>query len=168
MSLSMYSLTVPVFTAKLTQLAAILKKGAAFAEARKIEPEVLIQARLYPDMFPLARQIQIATDQAKGCGARLAGLEPPKFEDVEKTFPELDGRIERTLAFLKTLKPAAIEGSEDRTIRLEMRGHTREFKGLAYLLDYVYPNFYFHATTAYAILRHNGVEIGKNDFLGSS
>lgn len=167
MSVSMYSLTVPVFTSKLTHLAVILKKGAAYAEAHKIEPEVLVQARLYPDMFPLARQVQIATDQAKGCGARLSGLEPPKFEDVEKTFPELDARIERTLSFLKSLKPEAMEGSESRTIRLEMRKQTREFKGLPYLLDYVYPNFYFHVTTAYAILRHNGVEIGKSDFLGS-
>ncbi len=167
MSLSMYSLSVPVFTTKLTNLAAILKKAAQHAEAHKIDPEVLTQARLYPDMFPLTRQVQIATDQAKGCGARLAGLEPPKFEDVERTFPELDARIERTLSFLKTLKSASFEGSEDRTIRLEMRDRTREFKGLVYLVDYVYPNFYFHATTVYAILRHNGVEIGKGDFLGS-
>lgn len=166
MTISMYQASVPAFIRMLSNLSAILEKAAAHAEARKIDPAVLVNSRLYPDMFPLARQVQIATDQAKGCGARLAGLEPPKFEDNEATFPELIARIEKTLAFLRTLKPEQIDGSEEKTITLQLRNNTMTFKGMPYLLDFVLPNCYFHVTTAYDILRHCGVEIGKQDYIG--
>ncbi len=166
MSISMYQASIPPVLRTLTNLRAILQRAAAHAEARKIDPPVLINARLYPDMFPLSRQIQIATDNAKGAVSRLAGMEPPKFEDNESTFPELVARIDKTIALLETFTPDQIDGSEDRTITLPMRDRTLTFKGMPYLLDYVLPNIYFHATTAYCILRHNGVEIGKQDFLG--
>ena len=163
----MYQASVPVFIRMLKNLAAILAKGATYAEAKKIEPTVLINSRLYPDMFPLARQIQIASDVAKGCGARLAGLEPPKFEDNEATFPELFARIDNTVAYLETLKPEQIDGSEHRTITLQIRNQTMTFLGMPFLLNFALPNFYFHVTTAYDILRHFGVEIGKQDFIGT-
>jgi hypothetical protein len=166
MSISMYLASVPPFLRALTNLRAILEKAAAHAEAKKIAPEVLVNARLYSDMLPLSRQVQIATDNAKGAASRLAGLEPPKYEDNESTFPELMARIDMTIALLKTLKPEQINGSEDKTITLPMRDKTLTFKGMPYLLDNVLPNFYFHIVTAYAILRHNGLEIGKQDFLG--
>jgi hypothetical protein len=162
----MYQASVPTFTHMLTNLAGILEKAAAHAEAKKIDPAVLINSRLYPDMFPLVRQIQIAADGAKGGAARLAGMEPPKYEDNEATFPELIGRIRKTVAYLETLKPGQIEGSEEKTITLPMRNGTRVLMGMPYLLNHVLPNFYFHVTTAYDILRHCGVEIGKQDFLG--
>ncbi len=168
MSSSLYDLSVPVFSHKLNNLRQILKKALAQAEARKIDPAVLVQARLAPDMFPLVRQVQIATDQAKGCAARLAGGEPPRYEDKETTFAEIDERIGRTVAFLGTLKKQDFEGAEDRRIHLPVRDHTAELVGLPYLLHFAYPNFYFHLTTAYAILRHHGIEIGKGDFLGAS
>jgi hypothetical protein len=166
MTITMYQASVPVFIRMLTNLRAVLQKGVAHAETRKIEPAVLVQARLAPDMLPLVRQIQIAGDNAKGCAARLAGVDPPKFEDNEATFPEMLARIDKTVAFLKTLKPAQIDGSEGRAISLPLRSGTREFKGMDYLLHFALPNFSFHVVTAYAILRHNGVEIGKPDFLG--
>lgn len=166
MSISMYLASIPPILRALTNLRAILEKAAAHAEARKIEPSVLINARLYPDMFPLSRQVQIATDNAKGAASRLAGTEPPKYEDNESTFPELVARIDKTIALLETFKPGQIDGSEDKTITLPMHDRTLTFKGMPYLLDYVLPNIYFHVTTAYDILRHNGVEIGKKDFLG--
>ncbi len=166
MSHSMYVATVPPITRSLTNLRAILEKAAAFAEARKIEPSVLINARLYPDMYPLARQVQIATDVAKGAVSRLAGLEPPKYDDNEVTFPDLLARIDKTLALLASFAPAQLEGTEDKTVLVPMRDKTATFQGLPYLLDFVLPNVYFHVATAYAILRHNGVEIGKRDFLG--
>lgn len=166
MKISMYQASVPVFIRMLKNLAAILAKGATYAEAKKIEPTVLINSRLYPDMFPLARQIQIASDVAKGCGARLAGLEPPKFEDNEATFPELFARIDNTVAYLETLKPEQIDGSEHRTITLQIRNQTMTFLGMPFLLNFALPNFYFHVTTAYDILRHCGIEIGKQDFIG--
>jgi len=165
-TISMYEASVPVFVRMLGNLRAILEKGAAHAEAKKFDPAVLINGRLAPDMFALARQVQIASDMAKGCGARLAGVEPPKYDDTEATIPELLARIDKTLAFLKTLKPGQIDGSEEKTISLQLRTGPREFKGLGYLLFFVMPNFYFHCATAYNILRHNGVEIGKPDFLG--
>ncbi len=168
MKISMYQASVPVYIRMLTNLAAVLEKGAAHAEAKKIDPSVLIGSRLYPDMFPLSRQVQIATDNAKGPAARLAGVDVPKYEDNEKTFPELRGRIEKTIEFLRTLKPEQIDGSEERTITLQLRGNTQTFKGLPYLLNLAMPNFYFHVTTAYDILRHNGVELGKSDYLGKS
>ena len=166
MSISMYSASVPPMLNALANLRAILEKATEHAEARKIEPSVLVNARLYPDMFPLSRQIQIATDNAKGAASRLAGMEPPRYEDNESTFPELEARIDRTVAFLETFKPGQIDGSEDKTITLTMHDRTITFKGMPYLLDYVPPNFYFHVATAYAILRHSGVEIGKQDYLG--
>jgi hypothetical protein len=163
----MYEASIPVFIRMLKNLAAILAKGATYAEAKKIEPTVLVNSRLYPDMFPLARQIQIASDAAKGCAARLAGREPPKFEDNEATFPELLTRIDKTIAYLETLKPEQINGSEQKTITLQIRKNTMTFLGMPFLLNFALPNFYFHVTTAYDILRHCGVEIGKQDFIGA-
>jgi len=166
MSISMYQASVPPMLRALTNLRAILEKAAVHAKNRKIDPLVLINARLYPDMFPLLRQVQIATDNAKGVVSRLAGLEPPKYEDKESTFPELLERIDKTITFLDIFKPEQLDGSEEKTVTLTLHDHTHNFKGVRYLFDYVLPNFYFHVTTAYAILRHSGVEIGKQDFLG--
>ena len=166
MTLTMYQASAPRFAAMLKNLSAILDKAAAHAEARKIDPLVLTSARLAPDMFPLSRQVQIACDGAKGAMARLAGVEIPKHEDTEKTFDELKARIAKTVAFVEGFKPAQIDGTEDREIVLKLRGKDVSFKGMPYLLGFAYPNFYFHVTTAYAILRHNGVELGKGDFLG--
>ncbi|GAB3399859.1 DUF1993 domain-containing protein [Massilia agilis] len=167
MTVSMYDAAVPVFRQMLGSLSAILEKAEAHASARKIEPAALLQARLYPDMFPLTRQVQIAADFAKGACARLAGVEVPRYEDTEQSFGELRQRIEKTLAFIEGLPREAIAASEARDIVLTVAGNTREFKGQPYLLHYALPNFYFHLTTAYAILRHSGVEIGKRDFIGS-
>lgn len=166
MTISMYQASVPPMIKTLTNLRRLLEKAAMHAETKKIEPSVLVNARLYPDMFPLSRQVQIATDMAKGAASRLASKEVPKYEDNETTFPELVARLDKTIALLETFKPEDINGSEDNTITLPMRDRTLTFKGLPYLLDYALPNIYFHTTTAYAILRHNGVEIGKKDFLG--
>jgi uncharacterized protein len=166
MSLSMYQASVPVFIRMLTNLSAVLKKGEAHAQGKKIDPSVFTSARLAPDMFPLVRQVQIATDQVKGCGARLAGMEVPKYEDNEQSFADLYARIDKTIAFLKSIKPEQLNGSEDRNVQLPVRDKTIMIKGLDYLFERVYPNFFFHVTTAYAILRHNGVDIGKGDFLG--
>lgn len=166
MSNFMYAASVPPIIRSLINLRSILEKAVTYAEAKKIDPSVLINARLYPDMLPLSRQVQIATDVAKGAVSRLAGLEPPKYEDNESTFPELLARLDKTIALLESFKPEQMDGSEDKTIILPMHERTVTFKGLPYLLDFVLPNVYFHVTTAYAILRHNGVEIGKKDFLG--
>jgi len=166
MSISMYQVSVPVFVRALTNLRAILEKGAAHAEAKKFKPEVLLNDRLAPDMHPLTRQVQIATDQVKGCAARLAGVEVPKFEDNEASFEDLYARIDKTLAFVKSLKPEQIDGSENKDVSLPTPRGPLEFKGQPYLLFFVHPNLYFHCTTAYAILRHNGVELGKMDFVG--
>jgi uncharacterized protein len=166
MSISMYQASVPVFARALANLAAVLDKGAAHAEAKKIDPAVLLNTRLYPDMFPLVRQVQIATDAAKGCASRLAGLDPPRYDDTETSFPQLRTRIDKTIAHLNSFKPAQIDGSEERTITLRIRDQTVTFPGMAYLLHFAQPNFYFHYTTAYDILRHGGVELGKRDFLG--
>lgn len=168
MKISMYQASIPVFTRMLTNLAAILDKAAAHAEAKKIDPTVLVNSRLYPDMLPLVKQVQIASDHAKGAAARLAGLESPKFEDNEATFPELGARIQKTISYLNTLKPEQIDGSEERTITLPLRTRTLTFQGMPYLLNFALPNFYFHVTTAYDIFRHNGVELGKKDFIGSA
>ncbi len=167
MALSMYDFSIPVLKQSLGSLAVILRKAADHAENRKIDPAAFIGARLFPDMFALAKQVQIATDQAKGCAARLAGIDIPSFEDNETTFGELQARIEKTIAFLDSVKAQQINGSETRDIVLQLRERTVEFKGQDYLLKWVMPNFYFHVTTAYNILRHNGVDIGKRDFLGS-
>jgi hypothetical protein len=165
MSNLMYSMSVPVFVRMLGNLSAILEKGAAYAEAKKIEPSVLLNARLYPDMFPLALQVRIAGDYAKGAAARLTGNEPPKYEDNETTFAELNARIARTLEYVQSHDPERFQGSDERDIELKIRGEMRRFKGAHYLSHIVLPNFYFHITTAYGILRHNGVELGKADFV---
>lgn len=167
MSLSMYQASVPVFIRGLSNLSAILEKAAAHAEEKKIDPAIFINSRLAPDMFALARQIQIATDSVKGCAARLAALEVPSFPDTENTFPELQERIAKTIAFIETVTAEQIDGSEERNIALKVGGKELNFLGQPYLLYFVLPNFYFHITAAYAILRHNGVPVGKMDFLGS-
>ena len=165
MPLSMYQASVPVFRQMLTCLSAILDKAAAHAEAKKIDPAVLVNARLFPDMFPLSKQVQIACDFAKGTPARLSGAEPPSFADTETTIPELKARIAKTLAFIETLKPEEIDGSEERDITIKIGGNPMQFKGQFYLVQFGLPNFFFHVTTAYAILRHNGVELGKRDYM---
>ena len=165
--MSMYEASVPVLTRFLKSLDKILAKAEAHAEAKKFDPNVLVRARLAPDMFDLARQVQIASDMAKGCAARLGGVEVPKYEDNEATLAELRARVAKTLDFIATVPKAGFEGAETRDIVLPMRDRTMEFKGQDYLYGWVLPNFYFHVTTTYAILRHNGVELGKGDFLGS-
>jgi hypothetical protein len=167
MSISMYQASAPRFANTLKNLSAILDKAKAHAAAKKIDETVLTSSRLYPDMFALARQVQIACDSAKGAVARLAGVEIPKHEDTEKTFDELKERISKTLGFIATVKAAQIDGSEEKEIVLKLRGNDVPFKGLQYLMGFAWPNFYFHTVTAYDILRHNGVEIGKQDFIGT-
>jgi uncharacterized protein len=167
MTISMYQAAVPPTIRSLTNLAAILEKAAAHCEARKIDPAVLVGARLFPDMFPLSRQVQIATDVAKGGAARLAGQDPPAYEDKESTFPELIARVRKTIEFLKSFRSEQLDGTEEKAITLKMRNGERHFQGLPYVQSFVLPNVYFHVTTAYNILRHNGVEIGKQDFLGA-
>jgi hypothetical protein len=164
----MYQCSIPVFIHKLSNLSAILKKAADHCEAKKIDPSVLINSRLFPDMFPLVRQVQIASDSVKAGAARLAQIEIPSFEDKETTFADLQERIAKTIKFLQTIKPEQIDGSEELKISYEQRGKQHNFIGLPYLLNWVLPNLYFHITTAYAILRHNGVEVGKKDYLGNS
>lgn len=166
MALSMYQASVPVFVKTLGNLAAILDKAAGFAAAKKVDQSVLLGYRLAPDMLNFARQVQIATDHAKGTSARLAGMEPPSFEDTEASFAELKARIDKVIAFLGTLRPAQIDGSEEREITLKIGANTRTYKGQTYLLHFALPNFFFHVTTAYGILRHCGVELGKKDYIG--
>ena len=166
MTLSMYQASVPVFTRMLGNLAAILTKAGAHASARKIEPATLLGMRLFPDMFPLTRQVQLSADFAKNTTARLAGVEIPKFADEETSFPELQQRIAKTLDFLKGFRSAQIDGSETRDISLTIGGETIAFKGQDYLLNFALPNFYFHVTTAYDVLRHGGLDVGKRDFIG--
>lgn len=167
MSISMYAASIPVFKHMLHQLAHILDKAAHHAQERRIDPKVFLTARLFPDMFDLTRQVQIVTDNAKGCAARLAGLEVPKFEDNETSFAELQARIARTIAFIETIRPDQIDDSASRDISFQIHERKLEFKGLAYLLYWTLPNFYFHHVTVYNILRHNGVDVGKSDYLGS-
>jgi hypothetical protein len=166
MQASMYTFSVPVFVKTLGNLAAILAKGAAHAEQKKFDPEVLVNMRLAPDMFPLLRQVRIACDFAKGATARLAGEEPPQWDDSETTIAELQARIERTIAYVQGFDPARFDGAEGRTVTLTIRGAKVEFQGLDYLRHVAAPNFFFHAATAYDILRHAGVELGKRDFIG--
>ena len=166
MSLSMYQASVPVFVRGLSNLRVILRKARDHAEAKKIDPAVLLAGRLYPDMLPLTRQVQIASDAAKFCVARLAGAEAPSFPDTEVTFDELEARIDKTIAFVKEIDAAKIDGSEERVVTIKLPTGAIEMKGMPYLLDFALPNLYFHVTTAYGILRHNGVEIGKFDYLG--
>lgn len=166
MNISMYNASIPPMIKSLGNLEAILDKAIAHAAARKIDDAAFVEARLFPDMFPFARQIRIATDMSKGAGARLAGIDIPKFEDNEKTLPELKARVRKAMDFLKTLTAAQIDGTEDKAITLTAGPNTFNFKGLDYLNAWVLPNFYFHVATAYNLLRHGGVEIGKMDFLG--
>ena len=168
MSLSMYQASIPALIRGLDNLAAILGKAAAHAEAKKIAPEVFLGARLAPDMLPLTRQVQIVSDTAKGCAARLAGIAVPSYADTEASFPELQERIAKTVTFLKGIAPAQVDGSEERPVVLKAHDQEIHFTGQAYLLGFVLPNFYFHLTTAYGILRHNGVDIGKKDYLGGA
>jgi uncharacterized protein len=166
MAISMYQISVPVLVRLLTNLSAILGKAAEHAE-NKFDPRALLDARLSPDMFTLTRQVQVASDMSKAAVARLAGVEIPVFEDKEASIPDLQARLTKTIEFLKTLRPEQIDGSEDRDITVPLRDRALHFKGLPYVLNWVLPNFYFHVTTAYAILRHNGVPLGKMDFLGN-
>lgn len=166
MAIDMYTLTIPVFTRALNNLKHVLEKGAAHAEAKKIDPTVFVSARLFPDMFPLAKQVQIATDMVKGAAARLAGVDIPAYADTETTFVELIDRVQRTITFLETFKPEQFTNTADKQIVLPLRTRTLEFTGLVYVQSFAIPNLYFHATTTYNLLRHNGVEIGKMDFLG--
>lgn len=162
----MYQASAPRFANTLGNLSAILDKAQAHCDARKIDPLVLTGCRLYPDMFPFSRQVQIACDTAKGAVARLAGMEIPKHEDTERAFVELKARIAKTLDFVQSVKPERLDGTEEKEIVLQMRSGERRYTGLQYLLGHAVPNFYFHVTTAYNILRHNGVELGKQDYLG--
>jgi uncharacterized protein len=166
MAISMYQASVPVFKKSLTALKEVLAKGAAHAVEHKIDESVFLGSRLYPNMFPLTRQVQIAADFGKGPVARLSGNEPPKFDDNETTFAELAARIDKTLAFIDTFTPAQIDGSEDREIVLTIGGKPTTFKGQQYLLHMALPNLFFHMSMSYAILRHNGVDVGKRDFIG--
>ncbi len=166
MALSMYHASIPVLMRMLGNLSAILHKAEAYASERKIEPSVLLNARLAPDMLPLVSQVQIATDNAKGCAARLAGLEVPSYADTESSFAELQARLDKTLAFISGIEAAQLDGSETRAVTLKFPSMELHFNGQDYLLGFVLPNFYFHVTTAYAILRHNGLDIGKMDYLG--
>jgi len=167
MTFSMYEASVPVFKQILTSLSAILDKAQAHATEKKIDPAALLQARLYPDMFPFLRQVQVACDFAKGCTARLAGVDVPRYEDSEQSFAELKQRIATTIAFMDGLAKDGIEASAQRDISTSSGANAKQFKGQVYLVHYALPHFYFHATTAYALLRHNGVEVGKKDFVGS-
>jgi uncharacterized protein len=167
MSISMYQASAPRFANTLVNLAAILDKAQAHAEAKGLDPLVLTACRIFPDMFPLSRQVQIATDTAKGALARLAGIEIPKYEDSETSIAELKTRIAKTVVFLGGFTPAQIDGSENKALTIKLGKHEVSWNGMQYLLGFALPNFYFHVTTAYCILRHNGVELGKRDYIGN-
>jgi len=166
MPISMYQASAPRFANMLRNLATLIEKADAHCAAKKIDPGAITSFRLYPDMFPFTRQVQIACDTAKGAVARLAGVEMPKHEDTEQTFAELKARIAKTVDFVESVSAAKIDGTEEKEIVLAMRSGERRYKGMQYLLGFAYPNFYFHVTTAYNILRHNGVDLGKADFIG--
>lgn len=166
MSLSMYQASAPVFIRALNNLSAILGKAADHAQARKIDAAIFVNGRLVPDMLPLTRQVQIATDHARGAVARLAGLERPSYADDETSFEQLQARIAKTIAWIETIQPAQVDGSEARSVTVPIRGHDVAFHGQPYLLGFALPNFWFHVSIAYAILRHLGVDIGKTDFIG--
>jgi len=163
--LTIYDVSIPPLKRALNNLSHILKKGEAYAVAKQVAPAVLLNSRLFPDMYPLTRQVQIATDMSKGAGARLANIEIPKYDDNETTFGELQERIAKTVAFLDSIKPAQLDGAEAKQVELLVRKQKMEFTGLQYLTSWVLPNVYFHSATAYDILRHNGVELGKSDYL---
>jgi len=162
----MYIVTIPPLKLMLNNLSVIIKKGEKYANDKNIDPQVLLNARLFPDMYPLIKQVQIATDMSKGAAARLARIEIPKYADNESSFLELQARIAKTIAFIETVKPEQMEGSESHNIIITINGNDLKFTGQDYLLKWVNPNVYFHLTTAYNILRHNGVDLGKSDFLG--
>lgn len=164
--LSIYEAAIPPLKRTLGNLAGILQKGEQYADAKKVEHHVLLNARLFVDMYPLTRQIQIATDMSKGAGARLAGIEIPRYEDSETSFAELQARIAKTIVFLDSISPERLAGAETREVTITVRKVDLKFSGQDYLLKWVLPNVYFHVTTAYNILRHSGVELGKRDFLG--
>ncbi|HVJ73348.1 MAG TPA: DUF1993 domain-containing protein [Casimicrobiaceae bacterium] len=168
MTISMYQVSIPRFIHMLQNLAAILDKANGHAEARKIDPATLPNARLFPDMLPLASQVRIACDAANGVATRLSGATGPTFEDDEKTLADLKTRIDKTVAFLKTVKAAQVDGTEAKELSVKVGGQDTKFSGAQFLLARAIPNFYFHVATAYGILRHNGVEIGKRDFLGNT
>jgi hypothetical protein len=165
MKITMYTMSVDLFANSLGNLSAVLDKGLAYATTRKFEPVVLLASRLAPDMLPLTRQVQIACDIAKNSVARLAAQEPRRFEDNETSFEQLRARIAATIDYIKSIPASALEGSEDRDIKVPAGERTLEFKGLQYLQTWAIPNVLFHVTTAYDILRHNGVELGKRDFI---
>ena len=167
MKISMHQASAPRFANTLRNLSSILEKAQAHAEAKKLDPTTLPASRLIADMFPLSRQVQIACDTAKGAVARLAGVEIPKHEDTEQTFPELKARIAKTLDFIESVPADKVDGSEERDVVLKMRGQDVKYNGLQYLLGHALPNFYFHVVTAYDILRSNGVELGKRDYIGT-
>jgi hypothetical protein len=166
MSISLYDFSVPALTRGLTNLSAILDKAAAHAAEKKFDSVVLAQARLFPDMHPLTRQVQIACDTAKGAAARLAGIEAPKHDDTEVTFADLKARIAKTVDFLKKVTPAQLKDAEGRQIELKFPSGTLKFTAVNYLTDFVLPNFYFHLSMVYALLRKNGIDVGKRDYLG--
>ena len=168
MAITLYQISIPVFIKHLNGLAGCLKKAQALYAEKKFDEASLLSYRFYPDMFNFARQIQAMSDHAKGCTALLAGMEAPKYEDNEKSLADLIARIEKTVGFLKSVKPAQIDGAEDKAITIKMRDRELNMKGIELLLNRSLPNFYFHATTAYDILRHNGVEIAKRDFMGAA
>jgi hypothetical protein len=167
MKISMYAMSHDVFKKALTQLLHVMEKGVANAQGRKFDTSVLVGARLAPDMLPFVKQIQLTSDFAKNSMARLAGVDPPKFEDNETTMDELFARVRKTLEYIDSVPAAALEGSETRDIKIPLRDRTVEFKGLEFLQKWALPNFFFHHVTAYNLLRHNGVDIGKKDFLGA-
>jgi len=167
MTVSLFQVSIPTFDRRLKALSAILDKAAAHAEAKKIDPSAFMTDRLYPDMFPFWLQVQAACDHAKNCTARLTGVELPIFDETEKTFDGLKARIARTLEFVNSATRSAFDGADTRTVKFTTSGKERETTGLDYFLNSALPNFYFHMTTAYGILRHNGVEIGKRDFMGN-
>lgn len=166
MSVSMYQVSIPVFIRMLNNLVAILEKAAAHCAEKKIDPAALINFRLYPDMFAFAKQVQVACDHAKNAATRLTGTEAPEFANDEKTFPELIERVKKTIDFLNTFKPEQIDGTEEREVVIKRGDTSVSYKGQDFLLNRALPNLYFHITTAYDILRHNGVELGKRDYLG--
>jgi hypothetical protein len=166
MSITMHTALVPTCTRALTNLAAILEKAAAHAQTRKIDPDTLLNTRLFPDMFPLSTQIHIANDIAQSGAARLAGATVPVFEQKQRSLPEWIAATRATIAYLESLKPAQFEGSEDRTVTWQTRSATRNMQGTPYLFNHVLPNVFFHVTTAYDILRQSGLELGKLDYLG--
>ena len=166
MSMSLYQVSVPVFVKTLTNLKSVLQKAKAHALEHKIEESVFVNARLYPDMLALSRQVQIASDIARGCAARLAGVEPPAYEDKEQSFDDLTARIDRTIEYMQGLDERKFDDAETREITRPLRGEPHTFTGVNYTLQFATPNVYFHTATAYDILRHNGVALGKADFLG--